>query len=45
MTCPKCGNPQSIVTNSRPTKRKPGVRRRRECCACKHRWTTMEMEV
>jgi transcriptional repressor NrdR len=45
MTCPECKHPASTVTDSRPTNKGRRIRRRRECCACKHRWTTEEVEV
>lgn len=40
--CPVCGSAEVGTTDSRP--RSGGsIRRRRECGACKHRWTTIEI--
>ena len=41
MKCPKCDFPKSEVIDSRPTDN-GGIRRRRECKSCKHRFTTYE---
>ena len=38
-----CSHKQSKVTDSR--KDVEGQHRRRECLKCKHRWTTIEIEV
>ena len=38
--CPRCGEVSSFGTNTRPTAN--GVRRRRECANCGHRFTTRE---
>ena len=43
LNCPVCGTPENTVTTSRPTKN--GIRRRRQCNACGHRWTTYEFSV
>ena len=40
MRCPQCANPESKVTDSRESTE--GIRRRRECLLCGHRFTTME---
>lgn len=42
MKCPKCQSDQLKVADSRPTDH--GVRRRRECLDCGHRFSTMETE-
>jgi transcriptional regulator NrdR family protein len=39
--CPSCGTGKGQVKDSRPTE--AGIRRRRVCMSCRHRWTTMEM--
>lgn len=41
MRCPECGFEDSKVIDSRPTDGK--IRRRRECLACKFRFTTYEI--
>ena len=41
MTCPQCGAETHII-NSRKTC--DSVRRRRECCECGYRFTTIEIE-
>ncbi len=41
MKCPFCGTENSKVIDSRPTE--DGKRRRRECVACKKRYTTFEI--
>lgn len=38
--CPKCGEYESRVTNTRPSP--TGVYRRRECLQCGHRYSTEE---
>ncbi|MSP78113.1 MAG: transcriptional repressor NrdR [Dehalococcoidia bacterium] len=40
MRCPQCAHPHSKVTDSRESNE--GIRRRRECLLCGHRFTTME---
>ena len=40
LKCPKCGDSQNYVTDSRSVD--GGIRRRRECCACGARFTTYE---
>lgn len=40
MNCVKCGKPTRVI-NSRPAPRN-GVRRRRLCMTCEHRFTTVE---
>lgn len=43
MTCPVCGSKTKVI-DSRPYGCE-GIWRRRECLACKHRFTTMEEET
>jgi transcriptional repressor NrdR len=40
MVCPQCADRETQVIDSRDTH--DGVRRRRECLSCKHRFTTYE---
>ena len=42
MKCPYCGELDNKVIDSRMTKEGNAVRRRRECLACNHRFTTYE---
>ena len=42
MRCPRCGCQDDKVLDSRSTKEGAGVRRRRECLNCGHRFTTYE---
>ena len=42
MKCPFCGNSDGRVVDSRPVEGSSVVRRRRECLACKKRFTTFE---
>ena len=42
MRCPRCGCQDDKVLDSRSTKEGAGVRRRRECLNCGHRFTTDE---
>jgi len=42
MKCPNCGYTESKVIDSRPTE-SSSIRRRRECLACKRRFTTYEI--
>jgi len=42
MRCPQCGCLDDKVVDSRATKEGAGVRRRRECLKCGHRFTTIE---
>lgn len=42
MRCPKCGCEESKVVDSRPAENNDSIRRRRECVACKFRFTTYE---
>lgn len=42
MKCPKCNYLDSKVVDSRPTE-DGGIRRRRECLSCQHRFTTFEV--
>lgn len=45
MKCPKCGNDNDHVIDSRTVMQGVAVRRRRQCLACGHRYTTREMAV
>ena len=45
MRCPKCGEDNSAVTDSRASARYPGIRRRRQCLSCHHRWSTYEIKA
>jgi len=40
--CPSCGHEDDKVVDSRAVRDGLGVRRRRECAACRHRYTTYE---
>ncbi len=42
MKCPFCGVLESKVIDSRPADESTSIRRRRECLACKKRFTTYE---
>jgi transcriptional repressor NrdR len=42
MRCPKCGTQEDRVIDSRSSKEGATIRRRRECLACAHRFTTYE---
>lgn len=42
MKCPFCGSSDTRVVNSRPADENTAIRRRRECTACSHRFTTYE---
>ena len=42
MRCPRCACQDDKVVDSRDTKEGEGVRRRRECLNCGHRFTTYE---
>ena len=42
MRCPRCSCQNDKVIDSRATKEGAGVRRRRECLQCGHRFTTYE---
>ncbi|MBN2183842.1 MAG: transcriptional repressor NrdR [Candidatus Krumholzibacteriota bacterium] len=42
MRCPACGHEEDKVVDSRSTKENSAIRRRRECIACAHRFTTYE---
>ncbi len=42
MRCPKCGNQDDKVLDSRSAHDGKTIRRRRECLACGHRFTTFE---
>jgi len=41
--CPYCGQPDSRVTNSRPSPAGDSIRRRRECEKCERRFNTFEV--
>lgn len=43
MKCPYCGESESKVIDSRPTEDGEKIRRRRECLACRKRFTTYEI--
>jgi len=42
MRCPYCSHPESKVIDSRPAEEGASIRRRRECLACRKRFTTYE---
>lgn len=42
MRCPKCGCQDDKVIDSRASREGAAIRRRRECIACEHRYTTYE---
>jgi len=42
MRCPKCGCQEDKVIDSRASREGSSIRRRRECSACRHRFTTYE---
>jgi transcriptional repressor NrdR len=42
MRCPKCGCQDDKVIDSRASREGSAIRRRRECIACGHRFTTYE---
>lgn len=42
MKCPKCGNDNDKVLDSRSSREGASVRRRRECLSCGYRYTTHE---
>lgn len=42
MRCPKCGNQDDKVIDSRASREGQAIRRRRECLKCGHRFTTYE---
>lgn len=42
MRCPKCGNQDDKVIDSRASREGSTIRRRRECLGCNHRFTTYE---
>ena len=42
MRCPKCGCQDDKVIDSRASREGATIRRRRECTACSHRFTTYE---
>lgn len=43
--CPNCDHQGTEVKDSRPRASDGGIRRRRRCPACEHRFTTWEVEV
>ena len=43
MKCPFCGHLESKVVDSRPAEDGTSIRRRRECLACRKRFTTFEI--
>lgn len=44
MYCPKCGNEESKVLESRVSHEGHAIRRRRSCLSCNYRFTTYEKE-
>jgi len=42
MRCPICGHSEDQVIDTRPVREGSAIRRRRECLACQHRFTTYE---
>jgi transcriptional repressor NrdR len=42
MRCPKCGNQDDKVIDSRASREGATIRRRRQCLHCNHRFTTYE---
>jgi transcriptional repressor NrdR len=42
MRCPKCGNQDDKVIDSRASREGSTIRRRRQCLKCNHRFTTYE---
>jgi transcriptional repressor NrdR len=42
MRCPKCGGQDDKVIDSRASREGATIRRRRQCIACNHRFTTYE---
>ncbi len=42
MNCPKCGHEDSKVLDTRTGRENRSIRRRRQCLACGHRFTTLE---
>ncbi len=42
MRCPRCGNGEDRVLDSRAARDGAAIRRRRECLGCGHRFTTYE---
>ena len=42
LRCPKCGDQDDKVIDSRASREGATIRRRRECTGCKHRFTTYE---
>ena len=42
MKCPNCGNEEDRVLDTRPANEGVAIRRRRECSACEHRYSTYE---
>lgn len=45
MICPKCLSKNTGVIDSRPVAKGRSTRRRRACFKCKHRWSTIEVNV
>lgn len=40
--CPQCGGDSKVVDSRR---NRTGIRRRRECLKCAHRWRTLEIDI
>jgi transcriptional repressor NrdR len=45
MNCPKCNHEDSKVLDTRTGRENRSIRRRRQCLACGHRFTTLEETV
>lgn len=45
MRCPKCGHLEDKVVDSRSVREEAAIRRRRQCMACEHRFTTHEQII
>ena len=43
LACPACGEHHNQVIDVRSRAGEPGLRRRRRCFACGHKWTTVEI--
>lgn len=43
LPCPVCAHPKCRVVDSRGEAKRTYVRRRRECLACQHRFSTFEI--
>jgi len=45
MQCPECNSLNIACIDSRAEEKTNGVRRRRKCLACDHRWSTVEIPM